>query len=138
MKMQCRWMLIGLGLLSLVLALGCGARKPSHYGVFLKQGGSFREMEQGSGAPPKTGIPETSDRQPVVVLWVPNVDLSFLIMTEGIGGTGSQVNYVLVPKGDDILELKPRGSLSPGMYCLSAGSFLLPASHIPHWCFIVK
>lgn len=117
----------------------CGARKPPHYGVFLKQGGSFIEMEQGSGGPPETGVPETSERQPVVVLWVPNVDLSHLVMTEEVGGiTRSQVKYILTPKGDDILELKPRGSLSPSMYCLSAGSAFLPASLIPHWCFIVK
>jgi len=166
-------------------------------------------------------IEETSDKQPVIVLWVPNVDLSFLIMTEEVGGigiswgagavkpviagvtrggaaeqagvqpgdsviavdgvhvstwdevkallsgpvgelvsvtvqrasetqprtfsmqriqigTGSRVDFVLAPKGDDILELKPRGSLLPGMYCLSAGSPLLGPGSIPHWCFIVE
>lgn len=83
-----------------LFSVACGARKPPYYGVFLKQGGSFIEMEQGSGDPPETGVPETSERQPVVVLWVPNVDLGYLVMAEEVGST--RVNYVLTPKGDDV------------------------------------
>lgn len=220
LKQQLRMYTVVISAAILVLfSAACGARKPPYYGVFLKQGGSFIEMEQGSGDPPETGVPETSERQPVVVLWVPNVDLGYLVMTEEVGGigitynknvaqlvinevtsgwpaqqagirpgdivvkvdgvsvstwdeaeiagpvgtpvavtvqragesqprtftmirarirTGSQVRYNLTPKGDDILELDPRGSLSPGMYCLAAGSAFLPAGLIPHWCFIVK
>jgi len=210
--------------LALLTACMCvTASKPPHYGVFIKQGNSLVEMEQGAGGPPDdTGIPRISDRQPTIVFWEPNIDLGLLVLAEEVGGVGvswdryatqpiiggvvsgspaeragllagdlvvrvdnvgvstvseamqrmrgpvdksvtvtvqrppqnqvltveitrvpidvagQTVKFDVTPKEDGMLEIRPRSPLSPGMYCFGAGSFIAPASMIPHWCFVVK
>lgn len=209
-------------LLGLVMLVACGSSKPAHYGVFLRQGSSFLEMEQGEGEPPEDrGIPSTSDKQPTIIFWVPDVNIGLLVLTAQVGGIGvawneyatqpevaqvvsggpadkaglrpgdlithvdgvaistpeegakcirgpigqpvaltiqrrnegkaitltltrapisaeEEVKYTVTPKGDGILEIKPRTQLSPGRHCFAAGNPLMPASWIPHWCFDVK
>ncbi|MEW5987055.1 MAG: PDZ domain-containing protein [Chloroflexota bacterium] len=39
---------------------------------------------------------------------------------------------------DDMVYLTPLSDLTTGTHCLAAGSFLLPYSMIPNWCFVVQ
>lgn len=97
--------------------------KPPHGGVFLRENGTFIDLEEGTA--------QTSNRRPVVVLWVPNVDLSYLTLS----GPDGSVAYSLTPLDEEMYELQPRNPLSPGQYTLTAGHPLLSPSQIPRWHF---
>ena len=130
--------LITLGALLMVLIAqpaceSLGASKPPHHGAFLKKGRSFVEMEQHGlerPLPSDEGVPHTSDKQPLIVVWDPDVIPRFLVLSGG--------KFDMTSKEDGVLELRPREPLSPGMYCLSAGHPLLPPPAIPHWYFVVE
>lgn len=130
--------LITLGALLMVLmaqpaCLGRCPSKPPHHGAFLKKDCSFIEMEQKGlerPLPSDEGVPHTSEKQPLIVVWDPDVIPRFLVL--------SGAEYDIASKEEGVLELRPREPLSPGMYCLSAGHPLLPPGDIPHWYFVVE
>jgi len=125
-------------LMAQMACLGRCPSKPPHYGAFLKKDCSFIEMEQKGlrkPLPSDEGVPRTSDKQPLIVVWDPDVIPRFLGLYDR---EGNEVRCDMTPKEDGVLELRPREPLSPGMYCLVAGHPLLPPGDIPHWYFVVE
>lgn len=138
MKHRLTIVLVGLALL--VAQLAClGSSTPPHYGVFLKKGSSFVEMEAFQGGPPSLdveGIPTASDSQPLIVMWSPEVDLGLLVLVDE--QRGGSIAYDVAPGDEEgILEIRPGDPLDPGVYCFHQGNPMLPASRLPVWCFRV-
>lgn len=136
MKRNC--VLIALIVSSLLFA-SCGrSSEPPYFGVFLEEDGELVEMVQFRGkpdSPTATGIPSTSNPEPVIVMWNPDVVLEFLNMSS-LTGAG-QISYNVSPREGDILEIRPVQSLANDTYCLTQGDPLLPFQSLSNWCFRV-
>jgi len=76
--------------------------KPPHGGVFLWEGGDCIDLED--------QVAQTSNAQPVIVYWMPALDVQQLTFSGG--------EYTLTPTDDGIYEIKPRNALPPGTYTL--------------------
>lgn len=136
MKRSC----IRLSLLLLLLFLtSCGgSSEPPYFGVFLEEDGELLEMIEFRGkpdSPTADGIPSTSNPEPIIVMWNPNVVLNYLGMSS-LTGAG-QVGYNVSLRDGDILEIRPVQSLANDTYCLTQGDPLLPFQSLSNWCFRV-
>lgn len=119
--------------------ISLGSPKPTHYGVYFKQGGALVEIPV-SNRPFSGTLIETSDTRPTLVFWQGNVNLDLLRWQgdpNGIGRLESRVLYTATPIGSGILELTPNQTLK-GNYCLTQGNILARPGEIPYWCFGVK
>jgi hypothetical protein len=134
----------GVGLVVFVLlilaftAFG-GAKKPPHYGAFIKEGGRLIEIPELEvfDIPRESEIDHpvvTKDDRPVVILWRPDTRLDYLFLFSLKGR--SEVRYEAAAKDDRMIELTPAQSLRPGLYCYIQGDPL--GSFLPGWCFEVQ
>ena len=112
-------------------------KTPPFYGTFLKIQGSYVEIPVGNiiggNFESKNEIPETSDSQPIIFHWHPNVDLNNLLFGDL---DGDIIEVTVSPKEDGVLEIQPRSPLYPGTFCLVQGDpfdYFLDA-----WCFSVS
>ena len=127
-------------ILLLTLLLACTQEKPSHYGGFLRQEASLEEMVQLEGSPGPEEIDvilTTSETQPTIVFWYPDVNLDYLELRSDFG-EGNIVSIDVAPEEDGILRIIPKSSLQDGGYCLIKGDPLGIPYTLPHWCFRIQ
>ena len=146
--MKDKRLMIAIVAVAVVMVLGCCVlvalgglflpSKPEHYGVYLKQGRTFTELEQYRGAPSRSdveGIPATSDLNPTLILWEPTINLSYLELYETTSDW--YVEYTTAASGE-MLEVAPREELYSGRYCFVQGDPLGSPYTLSHWCFDVE
>jgi hypothetical protein len=113
-------------------------KTPPYYGTFLKIQGRFVEIPLGSmgggNFESSSDIPTTSDSQPIIYHWHPNVDLNNLLF--GDLDSGDIIAVTVTPKEDGVLEIQPRSPLYSGTYCFVQGDPL--AFFLNAWCFSVS
>ena len=110
---------------------------PDHYGVFLKDGNSFQNMQVFEGKPSSEtapGIPTTTRSRPEFILWDPTINLRYLILRNM--DNKEEIYFTTSPVKEGMLEVKPQSSLQPGFYCFIQGDPL--SFFLNHWCFRVR
>jgi hypothetical protein len=115
-----------------------GSAKPDHYGVYLKRGRGFVELEKYRGAPAPSqtqGIPSTASSRPTLFLWDPTITLSYLELYEP---NSDWYGEYTIGQAGEMVELTPRNGLSRGRYCLVQGDPLGLPTSLSHWCFEVE
>jgi len=113
------------------------AQKPPHYGVFLRTGGKFNEIEMHKGDPPGAIAATTEESQPTIVVWLQQVDFQMMPLIPA-DEPGYHIPYTITPKDEGVFEVVPANVLYVGEYCLYQGGYLASPVDIPYWCFKVE
>lgn len=114
--------------------------KPTHYGVFVKEGGKLIELtERELFETPLLGkvqdIDQIQSSKPEFIIWRQNTQLDYLDFYK-LGKSKKEreiIKYNAKPGEDGVYEITPSSSLSDGEYCIVQGDPL--GMFLPGWCF---
>ena len=114
--------------------------KPTHYGVFIKQGSSLIELAEREifdipTADELNDIEEIADTQPHIIVWQQSINLDYLSLY-ALGkyiGQSQQIQYTATPKENGIFEISMKSQLNAGSYCIIQSDPLSITSS--GWCF---
>lgn len=120
-------------------ANACSSSKtqPPHYGLFLHENDAYAEMHYSEGMPNNEigiGIPVSQESQPIIVVWNPDINLSYFYLKE-YGTYGDQVIFDVAPLDEGILEMRPSDPLPNGTYCFVQGNPIGSPYSLATWCF---
>lgn len=137
-----------------VLAAACAAGTPEPLppGVYVRDGEAQVELRREIG-PPAEPWPAISEAHPVIVVRLPDEDVSYLqfrgvwpaspVLPESAATlppselvSGFLLLDIVSVQGD-VHEMRSRAPLAPGTYCLTLDTLFALPQDVSYWCFTV-
>jgi hypothetical protein len=122
----------------LPFGLGAPSDRPPGYGVFLKNGAKFTEIEMSTGAPTVDKLYVSPTNTPEIVFWDQRITPeSLLLVTSGNEKGLSTQEFNILPKGE-YFYIVPKQPLIQGTYCFVFNKDNPSVSSGSWWCLKVN
>ena len=127
----------GIVIVALIAALALvsqgGVWKPSKPGVYLKSSRMELRREQAMN-PQQQGVPRTTEKQPVLLVYLPGEDTQYLQLMRVSGGA-RDLGFGTLSFDKGVYEIQPLNELGGGVYCVVLGGPLMLPTDVSWWCF---
>lgn len=135
-----QWIVVGIVavvvlLVIAVIASQTGPWKPTKPGVYLQAGRTELRRER-TMSPQQQGLPQTGEKQPTLLVYLPGEDTQYLQFMQISGGT-TNLGFDTLAFENGVYTIQPFNALPAGAYCVVLGGPLMMPTDVSWWCFTV-
>lgn len=136
-----QWIVVGVVavvvlLVIAVIASQTGPWKPSKPGVYLQAGRTELHRER-TMDPQQQGLPQTGEKQPTLLVYLPGEDTQYLQFMR-ISGGKANLGFNTLTYENGVYTIQPVNSLPTGAYCVVLGGPFMMPTDVSWWCFAVS
>jgi hypothetical protein len=135
------WIVVGIfvvaaiAVIALLALSNSGPWKPTKPGVYLQANRTELRRERTMN-PQQQGVPQTSEKQPNLLVYLPGEDTQYLQFMRVSNGKRN-LGFGTTDYNNGVYTIQPANALSPGVYCVVLGGPLMMPTDVSWWCFTV-